>query len=145
MQDIRAVQRELDFDTGDWVYLGSASDGLRADLGQGNSSQLASLDKLGNVRDGILNRDLLVDAGALENVEGLLAVEDAQAFVDAPLDVFAAAIRLQSARLHATLDRDDYLVGVIGILGEVVSQQVQRIKLWGSVELATVPEIGAAI
>jgi hypothetical protein len=78
----------------------------------------------------------------LKNIEFLLAIQQAQTLVHAAADICFRAIRDQHAGLQATFDAENDLVGILGVLGEILVQQVQRVVLWCAVQLTTVPEVG---
>lgn len=73
------------------MHLGSPPDAISRALAKTDTTQLPSLDVLRKHADGDLNGCLGVDTRTFEEIEFLLAVEDAEAFVDAASDVFFRA------------------------------------------------------
>lgn len=79
---------------------------------------------------------------AFENVKLLLAIKQTQTLVHATTDILFRAIRGKLALLQATLDTENDLVCILGVLGEVLVEQVQRVVICSAVQLAGVPEVG---
>lgn len=79
---------------------------------------------------------------AFKNVKLLLAIKQTQTFVHATTDVLLRAIHGKLTLFQATLDTENDLVCVLGILVEVLVEQVQGVVLRSAVQLASVPEVG---
>jgi hypothetical protein len=121
------------------------ADTLRTDLAQTDAAELSCLDILGDEADGVFNGHIEIDARAFEEVEKLLAVQQAQCLIDAPLYVLLAATDPHLPRHHAALDGKDHFVSIFGILGEVLVEQMSRVALRRPVELAAVPVVRAVL
>lgn len=141
-QDVRAAKEtDLDLDGGDGVHRVRAFDRARLDLGQSDAANLAFLDELGEVADGVLDGHVRVDARTLEDVDLFGPVEDLEAVLDRPPDVLPRPVRFDGAGLAAPLDAEHDSVRVIGVQGEVLLEQVARVAPRRAVDLAAVPEI----
>lgn len=90
----------------------------------------------------MLDREILVLARTLEDIDLLLSIQNLQAFVHTATDVLLRAVWDQLARFQSTLDAENHLLGILGVLGEVLVQQVQGVVVWCAVEFATIPEVG---
>lgn len=98
------------------------SNTLCADLTQADTAELSCLDKIGDITDCVLNGYLRVDSRALVKVEKFLAIEQTQAFIDAPLDVLFAAIELHLPGQYTALNGNDNFLGIFGVLGKVLAE-----------------------
>jgi len=79
----------------------------------------------------------------LKQVKEFLAIQHAQALVDTALDTLFAAIRLHLDRHNASLDRKHDLLCILGVLGKVLIEQVERVALGATVQLAAIPVVRA--
>lgn len=140
-EDVGGPQGQLDLDGGDGVDLVGALDGAGLDFGQADATDLALAHQFGQSFHGLLKGHGGVDAGALKQINGLFAVEHAQAFLDAAAHVLGRSVGLQGARFGASFDAEDHLVGVLWVLGEVFVEQMARVAVRGPVEFAAIPEV----
>lgn len=122
-----------------------ATDGLSIHFTQPNPANLALLHILRKNLDSVLNRVCRVLASDFEDIHLFLSIQHAQSLIDGAADVLLRPIWLEKAALQPTLDTKDNLLGILGVLGEVLVEQMQGVVLWGTVQLATIEEVGAQL
>lgn len=116
-------------------------DGVGVHLAEADPADLAIPDVLRDGGDGFLEGDVGVGAPRGEDVDFLAAVEDAQAFGDAAVDVGAGAVHVQAlGRVAAAFEGEADAGGGGGVRGEEAGEQVQGVGVWRAVELGPVPK-----
>lgn len=109
------------------------ADGRGADFAEADAADLSFLDKPRENLNGGLDGDVGVDARALEDVNLLDAVENADGLLDGGTDALRGAVRDVGLGVVGALDAQDDLVGVLWVLLEVMLEQVQRVSVGSSV------------
>jgi hypothetical protein len=102
----------------------SLANTLRTDLAHANTTNLPCLDILRNVADRVLDGYFRINSRTLKDVEKLLAIKHTQTLVDASLDIGSAAIDSHLGRFHASFDRDDNFLRILGVFGEIVVEEM---------------------
>lgn len=93
----------------------------------------------------MLDGELGVLACTLEDIDFLRPVQQTHTVVHTATNVLLRPIRHKLANLQPALNAEDHLVRVLGVLSEVLVQQVQRVVVRCAVQFATVPEVGAQL
>ena len=128
-------QTQFDLNGQDGMYGMSLADRVRANLTQANAADLALLDQFGQGTDRGLDRKVGVDARTFENVDGLDTTQHLDSILDRRTDPFRTAAR-PCLHVVGAFDAKHDLADVLGILLEVVLDQMQRISLWRAVVYA---------
>ncbi len=121
-------QAQLDLDCRDGMYGMGLTDCVRADLAQADAADLALLDQLGQCLDRDLDGDVEVAPRTFKDVDGLGTTQHLESLFDRRADTFRAAV---GPRLYVegAFDAEHDLAGILGILLEVVLDQMQRVCL----------------
>lgn len=143
-EDINGEHAQLNLDGNDLGYLGSFVDGLRTALGEGDATDLTRVDVLllDNAK-GLLEGDVWVSPRAGKGVNLLRSTELADDVVKRSSDALGCTVGLVVVEIVTALDDEEDLVGILGILGEVVLEQSHGVVLRGAVELGAVPDVAA--
>ena len=129
-------QAQLDLDSPDGMYGMGLADRVRARLAQPDATDLAFFDQFGQRLDRGLDRDLWVDPRTFKDVDRLDA---GWQHLDGLLDRRANTLRGAVGAVLGVVgafDAEHDFVGVLGILFEVVLDQMQRMRLRQAVEQA---------
>lgn len=122
-----------------------SADCLCINFAQTNTSNLTLLDILREDLDSVLNGRFSILTSTFKDVKLLLAIQDTQRLIHATTDVLLRAIGDELSLLQATFDAENNLLSILGVLGEVLVQQMKGVELRGAVQLATVPEVGTQL
>jgi len=104
------------------------ADRVRADLAQADAADLALLGQFGQGLDRGLDGDVGVDPRTFKDVDGLGATQHLDGLLDRRANTFRAAVGPRLDVVGA-FDAEHDLAGVLGILFEVVLDQMQRVCL----------------
>jgi hypothetical protein len=116
-------QAQLDLDGRDGMYGMGLADRVRAGLAQPDAADLALLDQFGQRLDQGLDRDLGVDPRTFKDVDRLGV---GWQHLDRRVNTVRAAVGA-FLRVVGAFNAEHDLVGVLGMLFEVVLDQMQRI------------------
>lgn len=134
VQHVAREEGKLLLDRGGRVDGVGAADGGRADLAEPVRADLALADQLREGLDGGLDGHLGVDARALEQVDGLGAIEHLQSLIDGGAEPFGAAVGGLAPDVVGALEAEEDARRVLRVLGEVVLEEVQGVGVGGTVE-----------
>ena len=143
MEEISGEEAELGLHHGDGVDRMRFADGGSRDFAKTDATYLARLDVFRNSSHGGLDRRSGIDTRRFKDVDETGFVQYLEAIVDAPSDAFGGAVGAWRHAHEAAFDTDDDGRAVLGMVGEIVSEELEGVGCWGSVELAGVPEVGA--
>ena len=161
LEDLERPQRELDLDGRDGVHSVRLADRSSTDLRQADALDLARLDILCDIANGLLKRHRQINTcyppsvlihvinhkliihTTLKQIQLLLPIQHPQRLLHRPLNPRLTPIRGQLARHTPALDGQHHFLRVFRVLGEVLIEQVQRVALGCAVDFAAVPGIGA--
>ena len=118
MRNFQCEEAEFDLDASNLMYGVRPSYGLGLHLREADPTQFSLFDILSQHPDRLLDGRLGIYTRALEYVQVLFAIENLQALVNSTSDTLLIA-------LDGTFDRNDYLVGVLGILCEVGIEKLE--------------------
>lgn len=137
LQRLSTPQRELNFNSLNLGDLGGAADGGGADLAQGDATDIAVLDVLGDGGDGGLDLNGAVLAGGLKHVDAALAADEPYVVLDAAVHAVGRGVEGkggEDAALAVEVDLGD----VFGVLFVVAGEYGEGVVVGGTVDLGGV-------
>ena len=97
-------------------------------LAQPDAGDLALLDQFDQRPDGGLDRILGINPCTLEEVNGLATTQDFDSLVNRRSGTLGAAVG-SGPGTEGALDAEHDLIGILGVLSEVILEQMQRVGL----------------
>ena len=143
-EDVDGEHAQLDLDGNDLGDLGGLVDGLGTALGEVDATDLTRVDVLLlDDAKGLLERDIGVSPRAGKGVNLLSSTELADDVVKRSSDALGCAVGHVVVEIVTALDGEEDLVGILGILGEVVLEKCHGVVLGSAVELGAVPDVAS--
>ena len=125
---IRREQTYFNLDGRDGMDGMGLANRIRTDFTQSDTADFALLDQFGQGRDRSLDRDVGVTTRTLKDVDGLGAAQYLDGLLDRRADTFRATVG-PCLDIVGAFDAQYDLVGVLGILFEIVLEEMQRVRL----------------
>jgi hypothetical protein len=134
LERVGREEAHLGLHRGNRMHSSGPLDRRRRDLAQPNRADPSLGHQLRERLHRRLDGDVGVHPRALEDVDLFGPVQDAQRLFDVLADVLGRGIGGTRLEVEGALDAEHHLVGILGVLGEVRLEQVQRVVVGRAVE-----------